>query len=311
MNGRIFDEFSQIWKERGDPLGVKLDQLQQSWWNSNVPNYLETTPDRPHIKHVILAYGTDVPTEIGYIYRKTELVDNSTATNTTTSAETKTDVFDGVPSMKEIIWEEPQGKLVSESLMTEPASFSFKETILRKKKQKRRPFRLKDNEEPVWLHHSGDGTIPYVSLMWAHTWLLHATRAMRTTNSMLEGERISNPKNTLDSILVTHRPKGGNEWVEGYGADPRNEENVDLESRSNIGDTGTSHPHGTKYKPKMVRFQSSGKSRSTGMEYTTTVIEAIGVEHKETTRNYDILAAVFTDVLKNMHDDYLDDYGDL
>ena len=26
------------------------------------------------------------------------------------------------------------------------------------------------------------------------------------------------------------------------------------------------------------------------MEYTTAVIEAVGVEHKETTRNYDILA---------------------
>ena len=41
-----------------------------------------------------------------------------------------------------------------------------------------------------------------------------------------------------------------------------------------------------------------------GMEYTTTVIEAIGVEHKETTRNYDILAAAFTDVLNNLHNDY-------
>ncbi len=64
------------------------------------------------------------------------------------------------------------------------------------------------------------------------------------------------------------------------------------------------------------------------MEYTTAILEAIGVEHKETTRyvydhgnhskmdifsyilafipsrNYDILAAVFTDVLKNMHDDF-------
>ena len=39
-------------------------------------------------------------------------------------------------------------------------------------------------------------------------------------------------------------------------------------------------------------------------QYTTTVIEAIGVEHKETTRNYDILAAAFTDVLNNLHEDY-------
>jgi hypothetical protein len=130
---------------------------------------------------------------------------------------------------------------------------------------------------------------------------------MRSSNQTLpfkEGERISNPNNALDSIKVSHRPKGGNEWLDGYGADPRNEENMDYESRSNIGDTGTSHPHGTKYKPKMVRFESLGRSRSTGMEYTTTVIEAIGVEHKETTRNYDILAAAFTDVLKNLHDDF-------
>lgn len=137
--------------------------------------------------------------------------------------------------------------------------------------------------------------IPYISLMWAHTWLLHATRAILNSSSMLEGERISNPNNVLDSIKVSHRPKGGNEWVEGYGADPRSEEYDASSSDIDDGDTGTSHPHGTKYKPKMVRFESSGKSRSTGMKYTTTVIEAIGVEHKETTRNYDILAAAFTD----------------
>jgi len=184
--------------------------------------------------------------------------------------------------------------------VVEPASFR---NVLRKKKQKRRPLKGNDDEAATWLHHSGDGTIPYISLMWAHTWLLHATRAMRITTPMLEGERISSPNNVLDAIKVTHRPEGGSEWVEGYGDNPQNAENVDFELRSNIGDTGTSHPHGTKYKPKMVRFQSSGKSRSTGMEYTTTVIEAIGVEHKETTRNYDILAAVFTDILKNLHEE--------
>mmetsp|Transcript_7080 Transcript_7080/g.15624 ORF Transcript_7080/g.15624 Transcript_7080/m.15624 type:complete len:1126 (+) Transcript_7080:135-3512(+) len=307
MDGRIFDQFSQIWNEKDDPLGVKLDQLRQSWWQGTVPNMLETTPDRPHIKHVILAYGTDVATEIGYVYRKTDLVQNSSATNTTTSSKKESnDPYDGLPSMTEIIWEEPQGRLVRESKVVEPATFT--ETLLRKKKQNRRPLKV-NGESASWLHHSGDGTIPYISLMWAHTWLLHATRAMRTTTnttaSMLEGERISNPNNALDSIKVTHRPKGGNEWVEGYGADPRDEEDGDSESSSD-GDTGTSHPHGTKYKPKMVRFQSSGKSRSSGMEYTTTVIEAIGVEHKETTRNYDILAAAFTDVLKFLHDDYGD-----
>ena len=68
--------------------------------------------------------------------------------------------------------------------------------------------------------------------------------------------------------------------------------------------TGTTHPHGTRYKPEMVRYHNVGKSRNTGMIYSTTVIEAAGVEHKETTRNYDILAAVFGEILSYMHDDF-------
>ena len=230
---------------------------------------------------MILAYGTDVKTEVGYKYKKAETVYNVSAGDATTSVEgEKVETFDGVPDMAEVIWEEPQGRLVIESKMVEPSTFT--ETILRKKKQTRRPLTVNGGKEAVWLHHSGDGTIPYISLMWAHTWLLHATRAMKTTTSMLEGERISNPNNVLDSIKVTHRPKGGSEWEEGYG-DIIADDESDSKSNSDE-DTGTSHPHGTKYKPKMVRFQSNGKSRSTGMTYTTTVIEAIGVEHKETTR---------------------------
>ncbi len=54
MSGHIFDRFSSIWREKGDPLRVKLDQLRQSWWHGSVPNMLETTPERPHIKHVIM-----------------------------------------------------------------------------------------------------------------------------------------------------------------------------------------------------------------------------------------------------------------
>jgi hypothetical protein len=227
-----------------------------------------------------MAYGCDVPTEAAYIYKKSESIESYDEASNTTADAIK---FDGIPSMTHVIWEEKHGRLVLESKILEPNSFT--DTILRKKKPTRRPFNV-SSDEPR-LHQSGDGTIPYISLMWAHTWLLHATRAMRSSNQtapMKEGERISNPNNALDSIKVSHRPKGGNEWLEGYGADPRTAADISYETRSNIGDTGTQHPHGTKYKPKMVRFQSAGKSRSTGMEYTTTVIEAIGVEHKETTR---------------------------
>ena len=293
MNGDIFDQFSRIWNEKGNPLKVKLDQLSTSWWTTQIPNMLETTPDRPHIKHVIMAYGTDIRTEVGYVYRKSakELLNA-----------TDQESFDGVPSISQVIVEEQNGKLIIESLNQTKSSFT--ETILRKKKDTRRPLHTENGKSPKWLHHSGDGTIPYISLMWAHTWLLHARRAMSTL--ALREQKLSNPQNNaLDAIKVTHRPKGGVEWIDGYGADPREDvEETPANGDKDDDDTGTSHPHGTRYKPKMVRFQSSGKSRSTGMQYTTTVIEAIGVEHKETTRNYDILAAAFTDVLNNLHEDY-------
>lgn len=288
MDGSILKAFSNTWREENDPLGEKFDQLKESWWESKVPNMLESTPERPHIKHVIMAYGVDVSTETGYIYRKTE----NRAGNSSTPQE-----YDGIPHLAEVIWEERGGCLFKES-----TTKFVKESLLGKKRLRRNPLGAKN--ETQWLHRSGDGTINYISLMWAHTWLLHATRAMMSngvSKDMIEGERLGDPRNALERITVSHRPKGGSEWIDGIGREVLDDEN---ESVAEDEDTGTNHPHGTKYKPRMLRFESSGKSRSTGMTYTTTVIEAESVEHKETTRNYDILSAAFTDVLKNLHEDY-------
>jgi len=109
-------------------------------------------------------------------------------------------------------------------------------------------------------------------------------------------------------VVVSHRPAGAMEWKDGPPPqDDRNDSPMidrNTKQRRQDGDTGTYHPHGTKYKPQMVKYHNVGKSRRTGHEYSTTVIEALGVEHKETTRNYDILAAVFTEALKYMHDDF-------
>ena len=111
------------------------------------------------------------------------------------------------------------------------------------------------------------------------------------------------PDNPLEDISISHRPKGDLEWIKGPPP-----ERIIIEGEKKVeesSDTGTNHPHGTKYKPEMVRYDNKGTSRTTGIEYTTTVLEAIGVEHKETTRNYDILAAVFSDVLVYMDKDDL------
>ena len=93
------------------------------------------------------AYGVDVATETGYVYKKTEKIeapDNS-------AAKAKID-FDGVPFLAEVIWEESHGNLVSESQMIEPASFA--DTILRKKKDRRRHLKNDSGESPSWLHNS-------------------------------------------------------------------------------------------------------------------------------------------------------------
>jgi hypothetical protein len=64
QSGDIFRIFKEYWKEHKEPMKIKREQLEASWWSSTFPNPLNTTWDRPHIKHVIMAYGVDVPTEV-------------------------------------------------------------------------------------------------------------------------------------------------------------------------------------------------------------------------------------------------------
>jgi Lecithin:cholesterol acyltransferase len=212
---------------------------------------------RPHIKHVIMAYGVDLPTEVGYVYKKTQR-----------HGEESTEP-DGVPFLDRVIWEEPNGKLSEERMDVARGTL---DSIV-KKKVKREPLQVQSR-----LQRSGDGTIPYLSLSWAHTWLLHGIRAQRYS----QGEQQQQSgTNALDDVDVSHRPKGAMEWVKGAPVFTMTD---DRTKQKEDGDTGTTHPHGTKYKPEMVRYHNVGQSRKTGMKYSTTVIEAIGVEHKETTR---------------------------
>jgi hypothetical protein len=221
-----------------------------------------------------MAYGVDIPTETGYEYRKRRKA----------IQENKNSKFDGPPVLSKVIWETAGGAFEEQQL---EASRGTLTDALIKKKPKLEPIGSSR------LAHSGDGTVPYLSLSWAHTWLLHAIRAQRFTYGKMEG-------NILDNVQVSHRAENELVWKEGR---PPEQLSVTKPKKTER-DTGTSHPHGTKYKPQMVKFHNVGKSRQTGMEYSTTVIEAAGVEHKETTRNYDILAAAFSEILIHMHDDF-------
>ena len=108
---------------------------------------------------------------------------------------------------------------------------------------------------------------------------MHAARAKRSSEEIEADER-----NALDHIDISHRPIGANEWVDGPPPDKLTVTGGDEVKLTDTSDTGTDHPHGTRYKPEMIRYTNVGKSRTTGCEYTTSVIEAIGIEHKETTR---------------------------
>lgn len=291
QTGNLFSQFENIWNEEGEPMRIKREQLSTSWWlNPNMPNLLNTTWDRPHIKHVIMSYGVDYPTEVGYVFKKV----------VTQGEDGGRKEYDDIPLLTRVIYEEAENKHYEEIVV--PESKSLADSVLMKKPKK---LHLNDGT----LHRSGDASVPYLSLAWSHTWLLHATRAMRHSkySEMKEGDRISD-NNALESIKVSYRPVGGSEWFEGgkssYVERFKNDKSVVNDENSKKGISEGDHPHGTKYKPEMFRYQSKGKSRSTGMEYTTAIIEAVGVEHKETTRNYDILAAVFSDVLMNMHEDF-------
>ena len=118
--------------------------------------------------------------------------------------------------------------------------------------------------------HSGDGSVPYLSLSFVHTWLLHALRARKhESNEELGAQQI------LDSIDISHRPLGGAEWLPGFaeGSRETTEEEVKKESSD---DTGTAHPHGTRYKPEMLRYHTIGTSRVTGRNYSTVSLVVAG-----------------------------------
>jgi len=283
---------------------------------------------RPLIKHVVMAYGTGIPTEVGYVYKKQYQLDADNKASSDTS---------GVPNLKYVLWEESDGRITVEAM--DGSRGSLAEHFI-KKKTKRVPY---ENNQTTYdrFRFAGDGSVPYQSLSWVHTWLLHAARARRfgeepkkkyddISSESTTTTTTTDRKNALDHIHISHRPRGKHEWVD--GPPPLATEMLDLVKLVDIQDTGVNHPHGTRYKPLMTRYHNVGISRTTGIEYTTTVIEALGVEHKETTRyvgglsrllftvvfpvsyqsslcsifsdrNYDILAAVFSDALKFMHDD--------
>ena len=43
QSGEVFDQFTNLWKEENEPLRIKKEQLQRSFWETKVPNTLNRT----------------------------------------------------------------------------------------------------------------------------------------------------------------------------------------------------------------------------------------------------------------------------
>jgi hypothetical protein len=130
-------------------MKVKRAQLENSFWDNHLPNILNSTWDRPHIKHVIMAYGTDHDTEVGYVYSKLE-------------RDNQDNEFDDMPFLKAVIHEEAGGRVYEESRIEEKKSLT--ESVLKKKKAPKTRQLNKSGEG--LLKRSGDASVPYLSLAW-------------------------------------------------------------------------------------------------------------------------------------------------
>ena len=64
QDGNLFSRFNEIWKEEGDPMKIKREQLKESFWDTKVPNILNTTWERPLIKRGMLLNRPAAPCSV-------------------------------------------------------------------------------------------------------------------------------------------------------------------------------------------------------------------------------------------------------
>ena len=191
-NGEIFRVVGSIYQDKD--LSHKHTNLRELYLSDPI-NPLGVLPQRPPVQHVVMVYGVDVSTEVGYVYRMHDS-DGST---------------EGGPLLEEIYMEEPcsepspimeSGPLgddlcyLNETVEMEafidickvdmerkvlrrvssvegrretPIDKSCRSNIVsvsNKLMSQRRRFLRKGR-----AHRSGDGSVPYLSLQFAHSWL--------------------------------------------------------------------------------------------------------------------------------------------
>ena len=125
---------------------------------------------------------------------------------------------------------------------------------------------------------SGDGTIPYLSLSFAFTWLLGGRNDTIVDSYVKRGRRWTTP-DACRAGAAENRECSVGEFEHDVM-------HVCHHINRNVADSGV----------RMEKFEATFEED--GVVYRTVVIEATGVEHKAITRNEEILETVLSEVFK-------------
>lgn len=222
-NGEIFKWLGNMYND--DKMFEKYESLQSQYINDPLQP-LGKLYRRPPIKHVMMVYGVDLQTEVGYSYRMPEVMDdkknvnipildeiyyerppkktkeNNATNNTNETVETRdvTAIFDHVDV-------DNFGNVTSVNVSSEYSNSSINivenddviesitatiELEIENKKNKNKNAPQRDIKSEIYAatqrqkggkgnktrfvryseqHHTGDVTVPYLSLSYAHAWL--------------------------------------------------------------------------------------------------------------------------------------------
>ena len=249
------------------PLTHKRDHIKHAFR----PPYdtLSSPWARPAVANVIIAYGYDVGTEVGFNYRG----------------------GGGRPEVDEVVWEDKGGRLWAEQVRgtgrrrtrrlyprSAPTCRQQPTAYQGKLSQKRAKLKgllakgpLKKGLGETGLGRGGDGTIPYWSLSRGHVWAAEEGGQVDELWRRGEGEwKVVEDGNEEGKCEAGDDESGICAVFEGAG-----------------GGGDMSRVGGLVYK-----YVSEGREG----DRRTVIIEAEGVEHKEAVRSEEVLRAVFEEV---------------
>ncbi|XP_011270612.1 hypothetical protein CAOG_08941 [Capsaspora owczarzaki ATCC 30864] len=143
--------FGMLGEALNDTRFLDLQTMLREHYLERKPNPLAAPPTRPPVRHVVMLYGVNLPTDIGYVY--SQLPNTMEPRTDATIYEDKGGIF-GIKTRSPVLL----------SLANNPPSSTLDDSSLT------RQFTGRYAGQRNVFGRSGDKTVPYSSLSWANTW---------------------------------------------------------------------------------------------------------------------------------------------